>query len=79
MILIEDGHSVLISKSHFEDMCSKQKMKHESDAKHVIFALERDGKAEMVLLIFANKAALGRMVESYIHKGIRPHYTMIED
>ncbi|MGB7595476.1 MAG: hypothetical protein WBL80_07915 [Erysipelotrichaceae bacterium] len=76
MILMEDGHSVLISKSHFEDMCDKEKKKHESDAKHVIFALEKDGRAEMVLLIFANKSALDRMVESYIHKGIRPYYTI---
>jgi len=79
MILVEDGHSVLISKSHFEDMCDKEKKKHESDAKHVIFALEKDGKAEMVRLIFADKTALDRMVESYIRKGIRPYYTMSID
>ena len=78
MILIEDGYSVLISKSHFEDMCEKQKQKHESDAKHVIFALEKNGKAEMVRLEFANRTALVRTVESYILKGIQPYYTMLD-
>jgi hypothetical protein len=78
MILIEDGYSVLISKSHFEEMCEKQKKIHESDAKHVIFALEKNGKAEMVRLEFANRAALVRTVEGYLHKGIQPYYTMTD-
>lgn len=76
MILIEDGYSVLISKSHFEEMCEKQKKIHESDAKHVIFALEKNGKAEMVRLEFANRTAMVRTVESYLLKGIQPYYTM---
>jgi hypothetical protein len=79
MILIDDGHSTLISKSHFEEICEKQKRKHESDAKHVIFALEKNGRVEMVRLEFANRSTLVRMVENYINKGVQPYYTMVEE
>ena len=79
MILIKDGHSTLISKSHFEDMCNKQKKQHESDDKHVIFALEKNGKVEMVRLEFSNISALTRMVRNYISKGIQPYHTLLEE
>jgi len=78
MILLDDGHQILISKSHFEEMCERQKSKHEADAKHVIFALVKEGKAEMVRLEYENRNTLLQMVEKYLRKGYQPYYTMFE-
>jgi len=78
MILLDNGHSILISKSHFEEMCERQKRKHEEDEKHVIFALVKEGRAEMVRLEFANRTSLVSMVENYLRRGYQPYYTKLE-
>lgn len=79
MILIDDGYSTLISKSHFEEMCEKQRRQHEAESKNVIFALEKNGKAEMVRLEFANRPTLVKMVEIYLSRGYQPYHTVLED
>lgn len=78
MILLDDGHQILISKNRFEEMCEKQKQKHESEAKNVIFALVKGDKAEMVRLEFANRTTLIQTVEHYLRKGYQAFYTMLE-
>jgi len=78
MILLDNGHQILISKSRFDEMCEKQKQKHQSESKNVIFALVKGDKAEMVRLEFANRTTLIQTVENYLRKGYQPYYTMLE-
>jgi hypothetical protein len=78
MILLDDGHQILISRNRFEAMCDKCKRKHEADAKNVIFALVKENKVEMVRLEFENRNTLLQTVENYLRKGVQPYYTNLE-
>ena len=79
MILVVDGHSQLISQNRFEEMLKAAKCKYEENKKNVIYALEKNGKAEIVRLEFINRQSLLQQVQDLTSRGYSAHYTLIEN
>jgi len=79
MILVVDGHSQLISQNRFEEMLKTAKLKHEENKKNVIYAVEKNGKAEIVRLEFVNRQSLLLQVQDLMSRGYSAHYTLIEN